>query len=84
MTNILDYLEMTAEKTSWKTGIDDGRVCMSWGELMELSRRIGTAFSKRTQPGRPVVILMEKSAITLAAMIGAVYAGCFYTVIDPS
>ena len=84
MTNILDYLEKTAEKTSWKTGIDDGRVCMSWGELMELSRRIGTAFSKRTQPGRPVVILMEKSAITLAAMFGAVYAGCFYTVIDPS
>lgn len=84
MTNILDYLEMTAEKTSWKTGVDDGHVCMSWRELMELSRRIGTAFSKRTQPGKPVVILMEKSAITLAAMFGAVYAGCFYTVIDPA
>lgn len=84
MTNILDYLEMTAERTSWKTGVDDGRVCMSWRELMELSRRIGTAFSKRTQPGKPVVILMEKSAITLAAMFGAVYAGCFYTVIDPA
>lgn len=84
MTNILDYLEMTAEKTLWKTGVDDGRVCMSWRELMELSRRIGTAFSKRTQPGKPVVILMEKSAITLAAMFGAVYAGCFYTVIDPA
>lgn len=84
MTNILDYLEMTAKKTSWKTGVDDGHVCMSWRELMNLSRRIGTAFSKRTQPGKPVVILMEKSALTLAAMFGAVYAGCFYTVIDPS
>ena len=84
MTNILDYLEMTAKKTSWKTAVDDGRVCMSWRELMDLSRRIGTAFSKRTQPGSPVVILMEKSALTLAAMFGAVYAGCFYTVIDPS
>ena len=84
MTNILDYLEMTAKKTSWKTAVDDGRVCMSWRELMDLSRRIGTAFSKRTQPGSPVVILMEKSALTLVAMFGAVYAGCFYTVIDPS
>ena len=83
MNNILDYLEMTAEKTIWKTGIDGGDICMSWKELADLSRKAGTAFSKRTQPGRPVAILMEKSAAALAAMFGAVYAGCFYAVIDP-
>ena len=83
MNNILDYLEMTAEKTIWKTGIDGGDICMSWKELADLSRKAGTAFSKRTQPGKPVAILMEKSAAALAAMFGAVYAGCFYAVIDP-
>ena len=84
MDHILDYLEMTAEKTNWKTGIDDGCISMSWKELTVLAQRIGTSFSKRTQPGRPVAIIMEKSAITLAAMFGAVYAGCFYAMIDPS
>lgn len=84
MNHILDYLEKTAESTGWKTGIDDGSICMSWKELVELARRIGTAFSRRAKPGRPVAIMMEKSAVSLAGMFGAVYAGCFYTVIDPA
>ena len=84
MNNILDYLETTADKTGWRTGICDEQICMSWNDMIDLSRRIGTAFLKRTLPGRPIAILMEKSTVTLAAMFGAVYAGCYYTVIDPS
>ena len=78
MKNILDYLERTTVCNAWKTAVDDGNICMTWLELQEMSKSIGTALCKRTGRQKPVVILAEKSAVALAAMFGVVYAGCFY------
>lgn len=83
MNNILDYLENTAAIRSYQVAVDDGSICLTWPELLDLSRRMGTAFCKKIQAKNPTVIMMEKSAVTLAAMFGAVYAGCFYVMIDP-
>ena len=83
MKNILDYLERTTVCNAWKTAVDDGNICMTWLELQEMSKSIGTALCKRTGRQKPVVILAEKSAVTLAAMFGVVYAGCFYVMVDP-
>ncbi len=83
MNNILEYLEKTAAERSYHVAVDDGSICITWTELLDLSKRIGTAFCEKTDMGKPVVLLMEKSAVTLAAMFGAVYAGCFYVMIDP-
>lgn len=83
MDNILSYLEKTEATYGHRPAADDGTVCLSWKELGDLARRLGTQFSVRTGRGTPVVVLMEKSALTLAAMLGAVYAGCFYVMIDP-
>ena len=83
MKSILDYFENTVTKYGGKIAVDDGNIIMTWGELQELSMKIGTALSERTDPGRPVVVLMKKSAMALASMVGTIYAGCFYTVIDP-
>lgn len=83
MKNILDYFENTVAKYAQKTAVDDGNILMTWEELQESSMKIGTALLHRTCSGGAVVILMKKSAMSLAALIGAVYAGCFYTVIDP-
>ena len=82
MNNILEYLEKTAAERSYHVAVDDGEICLTWTELLDLSRRMGTAFCKKTDMGKPIVLLMEKSAVTLAAMFGAVYAGCFYVMID--
>lgn len=84
MNNILEYLEKTTAERSYHVAVDDGSICLTWIELLDLSRRMGTAFSKKTDMGKPIVLLMEKSAVTLAAMFGAVYAGCFYVIIDPA
>ena len=84
MNNVLEFLEKTAETNALDTGVDDGRIRISWRELMEASQRIGTAVSKMTEPRRPVAILMEKSTKALSAMFGAVYAGCFYTMVEPT
>ena len=83
MKNILDYLERTTVCNAWKTAVDDGNICMMWLELQEMSKSIGTALCKRTGRQKPVVILAEKSAVTLVAMFGVVYAGCFYVMVDP-
>ncbi len=83
MKNILDYLERTQKRYPCKTAVDDGNIRMTWAELTRLAQGMGTAFARRTDPGRPVVILMEKSAAVLAAMLGVVYAGCFYVMLDP-
>ena len=83
MKNILDYLERTQKRYPCKTAVDDGNIRMTWVELTRLAQGMGTAFARRTDPGRPVVILMEKSAAVLAAMLGVVYAGCFYVMLDP-
>ena len=84
MDNILSYLEKTEATYGHRTAADDGTVCLTWKELGNLSRRLGTEFCSRTEPKKPIAILMEKSALTLAAMFGAVYAGCFYVMIDPA
>ena len=56
---------------------------LTWHELAVMSRKIGSGISRLVPAGRPVPILMEKSAITLAAMFGTVYAGCFYVPVNP-
>lgn len=83
MDNILEYLEKTVSKYPRQIAVDDGSICFTWGELENLSKRTGSAFSRKTETKKPIAILMKKSSITLAAMFGAVYAGCFYVVIDP-
>ena len=49
MKNILDYLERTTVCNAWKTAVDDGNICMTWLELQEMSKSIGTALQKNRQ-----------------------------------
>ena len=81
---ILDYLEKTASANMKRVAVDDGNIRLTWRELLKLSKRMGHTFSKRTKPGSPIVIMSDKSVLTLAAMFGTVYAGCFYVIADPS
>lgn len=83
MDNILKYLENTAEKFPDKTAVDDGNQQFTYQELLNRARHFGLSFLNRTEPGRPVAILHEKSSEVLSAMFGVVYAGCFYVMIDP-
>lgn len=84
MMNILDYLERTEEKYPEHIAVDDGAVRLTWKELAEMSRRAGSMVAPYIRSGDPVVILAEKSAVTLAAMLGTVYAGGFYVIVDPT
>lgn len=84
MKNILGYLEQTMEKYPDRPAVDDGDICLTWRELVHWAKTLGTIFSGLTDIKKPVVIFAEKKTVTLAAMFGVVYAGCFYVMADPA
>lgn len=82
--NVLDWLETSAQRRPEAVSFEDDQTCLTYSELLHRARAIGTALSRRVQRQSPVLILMDKSPACIAAMLGAVYAGCFYTPVDPA
>ena len=80
--NILEYLEKSAQKYPDKTAFADENTFCTFKELECTGRKIGTALSRYIAPRNPIPIFMEKSVETIGAFMGAVYAGCFYVLID--
>lgn len=83
MKNVLEYLERSAVQYPDKIAVDDGTTCYTYRELLELSKKIGTAISHKAAPEQPVPVMMDKSADTLAIFMGIVQAGCFYVSVNP-
>lgn len=83
METILDILENTERKYSDRMAVDDGKICVTWKALGHLSRQYGTVIAQEIPMGSPVMILAKKSVMTLAAMLGCIYAGGFYVMADP-
>lgn len=81
-TNILEYLEHTALIYPNRLAISDGAVSLSFAELLSLSRSVGSFLLKQGYFGQPILIMMDKSPYTVSALLGVVYAGCFYAVAD--
>jgi amino acid adenylation domain-containing protein len=81
-TSIIAWLEETASHLPHKVAVADAEEALTFEELLELSRRVGTWVAQRSTPRRAVALFLEKSPKALAAMLGAVQAGCFYSVID--
>lgn len=81
--NILDYLEASAASCPEKAAYEDVENSFSYGQVLENARRIGSALSAVLPQNAPVPVLMEKEAWTLNVFMGAVYAGCFYTLVEP-
>lgn len=83
-TNVLTYLEDSAARTPQATAVIYRQTSLTYAELLELSKRIGSALLQRGARGRAVVIAMEKSCETVATMMGTLYAGGYYVPVDPS
>ena len=81
MKNILEYLEKTAEKNPHKIGFTDEKSEVSFLQLMNNSKKIAGSL-KSLSKNSPVAIMIERSVECIESMFAAVYAGCFYTVID--
>lgn len=82
--NVLEWLEDAADCAADAKACDQPDVQMTWAELCQKAQEIGTFIAQRVPAQSPVLILMEKSPLCMAAMFGAVYANCFYTPLDSS
>ena len=82
--NVLAWLEESARRDPQHIAFADDAAALTYGELLRRAREIGSFLHGRLPAQRPVLVYMDKSPDCLAAMLGAVYAGCFYTPIDPA
>lgn len=83
MPNVLTYLEQSAEKFPQKTAFWDETDAVSFAQLRARGQSIGSALIPHSGRRAPVVFFGEKSAWMACGFMGAVYAGCFYAVLDP-
>ncbi len=82
MINILEYLESTVPRFAGKTAFADETAEITFGELSQGARAIGSSLLSRGLAREPVVVFMQKSPQTICAFLGVVYAGCHYVPID--
>lgn len=83
MKNVLEYLEKSAANYPEKIAAADEISFCSFSELRRDAQKIGTALIRHFKPNTPVPIFMDKSVNTLKLFFGAVYAGCFYVLLNP-
>ncbi|MBO4862748.1 MAG: amino acid adenylation domain-containing protein [Eubacterium sp.] len=84
MTSILEYLEKQAVSKKDKTAFADENSSVTFGELKEIAGCIGSDLAKLGCLRKPVPLLMDKSVRTVELMMGIVYAGGFYIILDPT
>lgn len=81
MKNILEYFEATTKRFPEKIGFTDSERKASFTETMQHAKAIGSALSLYGNR-KPVAILIDKSVNCIDAMLGVLYAGDFYIVVD--
>ncbi len=83
MKNVLEYLERAAERYGDRPAVEDEHGALTWGEMAQRAKRIGSALLGTVRPGDRTAVCMPKCPGAVAAMLGSLYAGCCYTVLDP-
>ena len=83
MKNILEFLEANALKYPDKKAFISVNKSLTYGELQNEAKAIGSALIKKLKAEKkPVAVYFDKEVTTISAMLGVVYSGNFYTVID--
>lgn len=84
MQNVLAWLENSARRSPHKLAVADPTTSLTYEELLRAARSMGSwlATCGGVRPRTAVALYLEKSPLALAAMLGAAYAGGFYSVID--
>ncbi len=82
-TNILEYLEYSAGRLPDKVAYGDIKDSLRYGELLALSKRIGSVIARSLEGVRvPVPVFLKKSPAALAGFFGVLYSGNAYVPLD--
>lgn len=83
MLNLLEYLERTAARTPEKTAFADEGRSFTFAGLLEYARRCAAAIAQHTNAvNRPIAVLTDRTAVTLAAFQGVLASGNYYVPLD--
>lgn len=83
MKNVLEWLEFRSKENSNRIAFTDGRQSVSFGEAEEKAKRIASfILDSNSSYRRPVVLFLDKNCSCIESMLGALYAGGYYVVID--
>lgn len=80
--NILEYLERSAALFPEKTAFSDEQGSVTYEAFTTRAKQIGTSLARLNVRNRPVAVLVDKSVACLTCLMGVVYSGNFYVVID--
>lgn len=81
--NILQILENSATKNPQKTILGEEKRDITYAEFVENSQLIGSNIISQTFVcNNPIIIFIDKTINCLETMMGVLYSGNFYTIID--
>lgn len=80
--NVLEFLEERASNFPEKTAVIEEERSVSFSELFDKSRKIGTSLARKNTAHTPIGVYMEKGIDALCSFFGAVYSGAFYTMLN--
>lgn len=82
ITNILDYLERSAERFPDKVAFGDTKREITYRQLVREAKAIGTLFASYGFRKKPVAVVTDHTIECLITFLGIVYSGNFYVPVD--
>ena len=82
MKTIIQSFEKTVNTFPDKTAVNDEISSLSYTELRDSAKRIGTSLAVSGKRKGAVALYLKKTPVCAAAMLGTAYSGNFYVVID--
>lgn len=82
MKNVLELLEMNAKAYPNKNAFVDENSNITYSQLVDNAKRIASYLLKFEKFNLPIAIYLDKSVNVINAMMGVVYSGNFYAIID--
>ena len=83
MNNVLEYLENSVNKYSEKIAVIEEDKKLTYKELDDYSKRVGSFLVSNDIVNVPVVIFMDKGIDALISFFGVAYSSSYYTLINP-
>ena len=83
MYNVVDYLENAASKYSDKVALIEEDKKLTYFEFNDYSKKGGTFLINKNIFNEPVIVFMDKGIDTLIAFFSIIYAGSYYTLLNP-
>lgn len=83
MYNVIDYLVKSSKENASKIAVICEDEKITYKDLNNKCQIVGSFIADKGLFNEPVIIFMDKGIDTLISFFGVVYAGCYYSLINP-